>query len=82
MARPALNQATFKVKAAQHVATMRAALRTLERPLDDTVVCDCDAGNAEGITAAECGCEHAEAARAIEAAGCYIRRGIAQGFTL
>ena len=82
MARKATTQADFEKKAAEHLAIMEASLRTLRKPLTDDYVCDCEQGNAEGITSLECGCEHREAAAAIEAGGCYIRRGLARGFHL
>lgn len=59
---------------AAHIGAIKSAARTLERPLSDVDVCDCEAGNADGITEAECGCVYLEAARTLEAAGCYVRR--------
>jgi len=83
MARKAITEADWRANVTrQHLPTMEAALRTLRKSLDDTVVCDCEQGNADGITPRECGCEHREASRALEAGGCYIRRGLERGFTL
>lgn len=82
MARKAQTEADFRLKAQAHIGAMKAAIRSLDRSLSDDDVCGCDAGNASGDTEQECGCEHREAARVLEAGGCYIRRGLERGFRL
>lgn len=79
MARTPTTPDQAAAKVAHHRAMATAALRTLSRPLADDVVCDCESGNPEGITPRECGCEYLEAAKALEAAGCYIRRAVERG---
>ena len=68
--------AQIRATADQHVAAARRALKTLSAPLDNTSVCYCPDGNADGITEAECGCQYMEAAKILEAAGCYVRRHV------
>ena len=79
MARKALTPEVAKRQTAAHIKASREALKVLSSPLPDDVVCDCDDGNSAGITPAECGCAYAEAAKTLEAAGCYIRRAAARG---
>jgi hypothetical protein len=73
-----MNAATKTARRDQHIANLRAAMRTLDTllkdGLSDSDVCDCDEGNAAGITEQECGCLVREAARTGEAAWCWIRR--------
>lgn len=79
MARPATTPAQARASLAKHLDASRRALKTLSAPLSDDDVCYCDAGNAAGITEAECGCQYTEAAKILEAAGCYARRAVDKG---
>lgn len=68
MARQALTETEWRAKAERHhLPTMEAALRSLRR---------------SGATSAYDADEHREAARVLEAGGCYIRRGLERGFSL
>lgn len=68
-------QARSAAKAAQSV------LAVLADPdyLSMAHVCACTVGSAAGITEAECGCKVLDAAKVLEAAGCYIRRANVKG---
>ncbi len=79
MARPATTPAQARASLAQHVSAAKRALVTLTSELSDTDVCYCDAGSGAGITESECGCQYVEAAKILEAAGCYARRAVAKG---
>lgn len=77
--RPATSPAQARASLATHVAASKRALVTLSSPLSDEDVCYCDSGSAAGITEAECGCQYADAAKILEAAGCYARRAASKG---
>ena len=76
MARKALTPEAAQRQTRAHIEASRAALKVLAQPLSDDDVCSlCE----DGVTEAECGCRYAEAAKVLEAAGCYIRRAAARG---
>ncbi len=79
MARPATTPAQARASLTQHVSAAKRALVTLSSELSDADVCYCDAGGGEGLTEAECACQYVEAAKILEAAGCYARRAVAKG---
>ena len=79
MARTPTTPAQARRNIDAHVSACEAALRTLRKPLSSDHVCDCPEGNAAGITEAECGCLYTEAAKVLEAAGCYTRRAVNKG---